>query len=105
MSASDKPPFRKRHPWFVRIAAVLLVLALGFSAYIAVAVRNRLEQERLGLATIEAPTAATPIEGSSKLSGAFTAEIEFTSMAATEGQRVATEVSWDDDWLDRKSVV
>lgn len=99
MSASDKLPFRKRHPWFVRIAAALLVLALGFSAYIAVAVRNRLEQERLGLATIEAPAAATPIEGSSKRSGAFTAEIEFTSMAATEGQRVAAEVSWDDDWF------
>ena len=32
MSASDKPPFRKRHPWFVRIAAALLVLALGFIA-------------------------------------------------------------------------
>ena len=99
MGTTKRTPFRVRHPWFVHVALVVLVLLVGAGVYVGVAVHNRLEEERLGLATIAAPTAATPLEDASQHAGAFTTEVEFTSMAATDGQRVATEVAWDDDWF------
>lgn len=99
MEKEQRKPFRTRHPWFVRIALIVLVLVVGAGIYIGVSVHNRLEEERLGLAIISAPTVATQLSNSSSQTGAFTTEIEFTSMAATEGQRVATTVDWDDDWF------
>ncbi|MDN0062764.1 lipase family protein [Collinsella ihumii] len=98
-SAPDRAPFYRRHPWLVRISAAVLIAAVGIGVALAVAVHNRQEQERLGLGAVEPPSAPVKLEGSTARTGAFTAHVEYTSMAATDGQQVATDIAWDDSWF------
>ena len=80
------------------IALGLLAAALVFGAVLAIAVNHRLEQERAGTGAVSAPTEVRELEGSAERTGAFTTEIEFTSMA-TGAATVSTEVQWDDEWF------
>ena len=56
-------------------------------------------QERAGIGTVAAPETPTKIGDSLKRTGAFTAEVSYTAMNAPKDARVATTVSWDDDWF------
>lgn len=98
-SPAKRPSFYRRHTWLVRIMAVLAVLVIGSAIAITVAVRHRQEQERLGLGAVQAPSAPEALEDSSGRTGAFTAHVEYTSMAETDGHQVATDIAWDDAWF------
>ncbi|MBM6687944.1 lipase family protein [Collinsella tanakaei] len=91
--------FYRRHKWFVRIMAVLVVVAAGLAIALTAAVHHRQEQERLGLGAVQPPTAPEELEGSSGKTGSFTAHVEYTSMAETDGHQVATDIAWDDAWF------
>ena len=94
----SKKPRRRRPRWCLRIlVAIAAVLALGGVALFC-AVQHRLEQERMGLGAVSAPTAPRRLEGASARTGAFTAQIDFTTMA-TGAKTVSTEAAWDDEWF------
>ena len=97
--APAPPSFYRRHKWFVRIVAVLAVAAIGIGIALTIAVHHRQEQERLGLGAVQPPSAPTELEDSSNRTGAFTAHVEYTSMAETDGHQVATDIAWDDAWF------
>ena len=97
--APARPSFYRRHTWFVRIVAVLAVAAIGVGVALTIAVHHRQEQERLGLGAVQPPSAPTELEDSSNRTGAFTAHVEYTSMAETDGHQVATDIAWDDAWF------
>ena len=97
--APARPSFYRRHKWFVRIVAVLAVAAIGIGVALTIAVHHRQEQERLGLGAVQPPSAPAELEGSSNRTGAFTAHVEYTSMAETDGHQVATDIAWDDAWF------
>ena len=97
--APARPSFYRRHKWFVRIVAVLAVAAIGIGIALTIAVHHRQEQERLGLGAVQPPSAPTELEDSSNRTGAFTAHVEYTSMAETDGHQVATDIAWDDAWF------
>ena len=80
------------------IALGLLAVVLVFGVVLAIAVNHRLEQERTGTGAVSAPTEVRELEGSTERTGAFSTEIEFTSMA-TGAAMVSTEVQWDDEWF------
>ena len=83
------------------VAVVLIVAGVG----IGVAVNRRMAQERAGIGTVTAPEAPAKIEESSKRAGSFTAEVTYTAMNAPKDARVATTVSWNDDWFFQDSTV
>ena len=89
---------KRRHPWALRIFIAVLVLAVAGGVALAVAVHHRQEQERLGIGAVAAPEAPRALNAEER-TGAFTAHIEYTSMAAQEGAQVATDVAWDDEWF------
>ena len=97
--APARPSFYRRHKWFVRIVAVLAVAAIGIGVALTIAVHHRQEQERLGLGAVQPPSAPAELEDSSNRTGAFTAHVEYTSMAETDGHQVATDIAWDDAWF------
>lgn len=89
----------KRRPrWGLRVLVGLLVIVVVAGVALAVAVHHRQEQERLGLGAVSAPSAPQELEGSTDRTGAFTARIDFTSMA-TGAETISTEVAWDDEWF------
>ncbi len=96
---ASRSSFYRRHKWFVRIMAVLVVVAVGLAIALTVAVHHRQEQERLGLGAVQPPTAPEELENSSGKTGSFTAHVEYTSMAETDGHQVATDIAWNDAWF------
>ena len=88
----------RRRRRLVRTVVAIVLAALVVTA-VAVLVQVRQRQEIAEGGGVAVPGALVPIEGSSGKTGSFTARIAYTSMAATEGGRVATEVAWDDDWF------
>ena len=96
---TDAPKLRKRHRKLKIALLVVLALSVIGGGALAFAVHRRLEQERAGTAAVGAPSIPRELEGSTGRTGAFTARVDFTSMAATEGQHVSTEIAWDDNWF------
>ena len=94
----DLPSGRPRRRWGRRVLLVLLAVVAIAGVALAVAVRQRLDQERRGLGAVQPPSEFAALEGSSGRTGAFTARIGFTSMA-TGSETVSTEVAWDDEWF------
>ncbi|MBM6778960.1 lipase family protein [Collinsella tanakaei] len=92
-------PFYHRHKWLIRIVAVLVLVALGLGVAVNAAVQHRQKQEMLGLGAVQQPSAPVELEDSSNRTGAFTAHVEYTSMAETDGHQVATDIAWDDAWF------
>lgn len=92
-------PFYHRHKWLIRIAAVLVLVALGLGVAVNAAVQHRQKQEMLGLGAVQQPSAPVELEDSANRAGAFTAHVEYTSMAETDGHQVATDIAWDDAWF------
>ena len=91
----------KRTPkrvWVLRILLALLAVVVVCGIVLAVAVHNRLEEERLGLGAVGAPQEFQALENTSARSGAFTAQIGFTSMATGE-ETVSTEIARNDEWF------
>lgn len=93
------PQLKGRHRWAKRIALALVLVVVAVGTLLGIAVERRLREESLGIAAVEAPSAPRELEDSSGKTGAFTARVSYTSMAATEGQQVATDVAWDDRWF------
>ena len=94
-----RPQLKGRHRWAKRIALALVLVVVAVGTLLGIAVERRLREESLGIAAVEAPSAPRELEDSSGKTGAFTARVSYTSMAATEGQQVATDVAWDDRWF------
>lgn len=94
-----RPQLKGRHRWAKRIALALVLAVVAVGTLLGIAVERRLREESLGIAAVEAPSAPRELEDSSGRTGAFTARVSYTSMAATEGQQVATDVAWDDRWF------
>ena len=94
-----RPQLKGRHRWAKRIALALVLVVVAVGTLLGIAVERRLREESLGIAAAEAPSAPRELEDSSGRTGAFTARVSYTSMAATEGQQVATDVAWDDRWF------
>lgn len=97
-TAHGRASTRRRHPWRRRVLVLLLALALVAAAALAFAVQHRQEQERLGLGAVSAPEAPRTLEHSSGRTGAFTADVSFTTMA-TGAATVTAPVRWDDAWF------
>ena len=94
--AGPSPAPRRRR----RVAALAAVLLVAVAvAAVAVGVHVRQQQELADGGLLGVPGALVPLEGSSGRTGAFTAHVAYTSMAADEGVSVATDVAWDDDWF------
>lgn len=98
-SVPVRVPFYHRHKWLIRIAAVLVLVALGLGVAVNVAVQHRQKQETLGIGAVQPPSAPVELEDSANRTGAFTAHVEYTSMAETDGHQVATDIAWDDAWF------
>ena len=81
-----------RPRWGRRILIALAVVVVACGVALFLAVQHRLEQERQGLGAVLAPTAPQKLEGSTARTGAFTAQIDFTTMA-TGASTVSTEVA------------
>ena len=75
---------KKRPRWGLRVLLALLVIVAVAGVALAVAVHHRQEQERLGLGAVSAPSAPQELEGSTLRTGAFTAQIDFTSMRTAQ---------------------
>lgn len=90
-------PARRRRVGRWVLLGVLAVLVVAGVA-LAVAVTHRLDQERRGLGAVQPPSEFQRLEGSTWRTGAFTATIDFTSMA-TGSETISTEVAWDDEWF------
>lgn len=99
--APMRTPFRRRHKRLVRTVVLLALVVFGIGTATNIAIRHRQGQELLGLGAVEAPSAPVALEGSSGRTGAFTAHVEYTSMAPTDGHQVATDIAWDDAWFFR----
>lgn len=82
----------------VTIGVVALVVVAVVAGLYGI-VQWRLTMERRGVGAVDAPTTLERIEDSSGRTGRFSAEVDYTSMAAPADQKVATEVLWDDDWF------
>lgn len=78
---SDTATAARRPRWGLRVLVAVLVIVAVAAVALAVAVRNRQEQERLGLGAVSAPGAPQEPDGPAGRTGAFTAQIDFTSMA------------------------
>lgn len=91
-------PRKGRRKLKIALLAVLVAVVAG-GAILAIAVHRRIEEERAGTIAMSAPSTPHELEGSTGRAGAFTAHVDFTSLAATEGQHVSTEISWDDAWF------
>lgn len=104
-SAEARPSFVRRHKVALAVLAVLAVVAGVGAIALSVAVHERQEQEQLGLGAVAEPGMPKELTTSNGKTGAFTTEIEFTTMADNAGHRVATEVAWDDDWFFQDSTV
>ena len=91
-----KKPHRRRYGRYIALGILAVLVVSGVA--LAIAVQHRLEQRREGTGAIGAPTEFRPLDGSSGRTGAFTANIEFTSMA-TGAETLSTKVAWDDGWF------
>ena len=87
-----------KRPGWGRVLLALLAIAVVAGAALAIGVRRRLEQRRLGEGVVQPPSEFATLEGSTGRTGAFTARIDFTSMA-TGSKTISTEVAWDDGWF------
>lgn len=88
----------KRPHWGRRVLLALLAVVIVAGVALAIGVWHRLEQRRLGEGVVQAPSEFAELEGSSGRTGAFTANIDFTSMV-TGVETISTEVTWDDEWF------
>ena len=88
----------KRPHWGRRVLLALLAVVIVAGVALAIGVWHRLEQRRLGEGVVQPPSEFAVLEGSSGRTGAFTARIDFTSMA-TGAETISTEVAWDDEWF------
>ena len=93
--ASEAP---RRPRWGRRVLLGLLVLLVVAGVALFVAVQHRLDQRSRGEGVVQAPSEFAALEGSTGRTGAFTASIDFTSMA-TGAETISTEVAWDDEWF------
>ena len=107
MAAEDKnagdekdlaPEARRRPRWGRRVLLGLLVVVVVAGIALFVAVQHRLDQRSRGEGVVQAPSEFAALEGSTGRTGAFTASIDFTSMA-TGAETISTEVAWDDEWF------
>lgn len=107
MTAEDKskrtekdlaPEARRRPRWGLRVLLGLLALLVVAGVALAVAVWHRLDQRARGEGVVQAPSEFAALEGSTGRTGAFTASIDFTSMA-TGAETISTEAAWDDEWF------
>ena len=89
---------QKRPRWGRRVLLALLAIVVVAGVALAIGVWHRLEQRRLGEGVVQPPSEFAALEGSTGRTGAFTANIDFTSMA-TGAETISTEVAWDDEWF------
>ena len=89
---------KKRRRLLIVLGVVVIALAAA-GVGIGVAVNRRMEQERAGIGAVAAPEAPAKIEDTTGRTGAFTAKVAYTAMNAPKDARVATTVSWNDDWF------
>ena len=94
------PTGRPRQRWGLRVLLGLLVVVAAAGIALLAAVWHRLDQRSRGEGVVQAPAAFSELEGSTGRTGAFTARVDFTSMA-TGSETVSTEVAWDDEWFFR----
>ena len=88
----------RRPHWGRRVLLGLLIVAVAAGVALAAAVWHRLDQRSRGEGVVQAPSEFSVLEDSTGRTGAFTASIDFTSMA-TGAETISTEVAWDDDWF------
>ena len=88
----------KRPHWGRRVLLGLLVVVVVAGVALAIGVWHRLDQRSRGEGVVQAPSEFAALEGSTGRTGAFTVDIDFTSMA-TGAETISTEVAWDDDWF------
>ena len=88
----------KRPHWGRRVLLGLLVVVVVAGVALAVGVWHRLDQRSRGEGVVQAPSEFAALEGSTGRTGAFTVDVDFTSMA-TGAETISTEVAWDDDWF------
>ena len=107
MAAEDKstgdekdfaPEARRRPRWGLRVLLGLLAFVVVAGVALAIAVWHRLDQRSRGEGVVQAPSEFAALEDSTGRTGAFTACIDFTSMA-TGAETISTEVTWDDEWF------
>ena len=87
-----------RPHWGRRVLLALLAVVLVLGIALAMAVYRRLGQRSRGEGVVQAPSEFAALEGSTGRTGAFSARIDFTSMA-TGAETISTEVAWDDEWF------
>ena len=95
---APEPEAPRRPHWGRRVLLGLLIVVVVAGVALFVAVQHRLEQRRLGEGAVQPPSEFVALEGSTGRTGAFTANIDFTSMA-TGAETISTEVAWDDEWF------
>ena len=95
---APEPEAPRRPHWGRRVLLGLLIAVVVAGVALFVAVQHRLEQRRLGEGAVQPPSEFVALEGSTGRTGAFTANIDFTSMA-TGAETISTEVAWDDEWF------
>ena len=89
---------RRRPRWGLRVLLGLLAFVVVAGVALAIAVWHRLDQRSRGEGVVQVPSEFAALEDSSGRTGAFTASIDFTSMA-TGAETISTEVAWDDEWF------
>lgn len=89
----------ERHRRLKIAVFVIVLVAVAVGAGLYGLVQWRLTMERRGVGAVEEPTTLEHIDDTTNRTGRFTAEVDYTSMAAPADQKVATEVQWDDDWF------
>ena len=89
---------RRRPRWGLRVLLGLLIVVVVAGIALAIAVWHRLDQRSRGEGVVQAPSEFAALEGSTGRTGAFTASIDFTSMA-TGAETISTEVAWNDEWF------
>lgn len=83
----------------VKNAFLLLLLMLTLAiAIFSSALVVRAFQERLGLGVVESPT-ITLENSDANATGRFTVDLEYTTMAASDGSIASAEIVWDDSWF------
>ena len=84
-----------------RLPAVLLIALLAFAAFCVAALLMRHYQKHAGVGAVAAPGAPTAAYGDAFPTGRFTANIDYTSIAAPDNGEVTSTVAWDDTWFSR----
>ena len=86
---APEPEAPRRPHWGRRVLLGLLIAVVVAGVALFVAVQHRLEQRRLGEGAVQPPSEFVALEGSTGRTGAFTADIDFTSMA-TGAETIST---------------